>query len=88
MTPDVVLTDIQLERGTGWDVLRAIAHKSAASRPVAMVLSNFVSEAYRSMARRLGADHFFDKSSEMALMLKTVREMAGPPALRVDGATS
>jgi DNA-binding NarL/FixJ family response regulator len=61
--PDVVVLDIQLEEGSGFDVMRAVRAKSPG---VAFyVLTNFAHEGYRRMAEKLGARGFFDKSKEI-----------------------
>jgi DNA-binding NarL/FixJ family response regulator len=60
--PDVVVLDLKLAQGSGYDVLRAL-HEQAPEIDVYM-LSNFASEPYRRLAAQLGAREFFDKSSE------------------------
>jgi two-component system OmpR family response regulator len=60
--PDVVLLDLKLAQGSGFDVLRAV-HERAPEVTVYM-LSSFASDPYRQLAARLGAHDFFDKSSE------------------------
>lgn len=75
LEPDVVLLDIALQHGTGFDVLKALPPTSA-RRPVILILSNFVSQRYRDEARRLGADGFFDKSREIVALLKVLVSMA------------
>jgi len=60
--PDVVLLDVQLDCGTGLDVLRAVHPR----RPdiVFVVLTNHVQPQYREAYLRAGARHFFDKTTE------------------------
>lgn len=60
--PDVVLLDLKLAQGSGFDVLRVV-HERAPEVTVFM-LSSFASDPYRQLAARLGAQDFFDKSSE------------------------
>jgi DNA-binding NarL/FixJ family response regulator len=60
--PDVVVLDIQLEEGNGFDVLQALQRSAPQAR--AFVLTNFANDAYRRKAERLGARGFFDKSTE------------------------
>ena len=59
---EVVVLDIQLEQGSGFDVLREL-QKSSPGTEVYM-LTNFASESYRKAAERYGARGFFDKSTE------------------------
>jgi DNA-binding NarL/FixJ family response regulator len=60
--PDAVVLDIQLESGSGLDVLREV--HARAPQIAFYVLTNFANEAYRAAAERLGASRFFDKSNE------------------------
>jgi len=84
LAPDVAIVDIALENGNGFEVLEALRDHGD-SRPVIVVLSNFASQRYREEARRLGADYFFDKSSEILKLVETIGvisksgERRGPP---------
>jgi DNA-binding NarL/FixJ family response regulator len=60
--PDIVVLDIQLEEGSGFDVLRAVRASLPGVR--FYVLTNFANDAYRRKAESLGAQGFFDKSHE------------------------
>ena len=60
--PDVVVLDLKLAQGTGFDVLIEL-HDKAPGIDLYM-LSNHSSGAYRRQAERLGACGFFDKSGE------------------------
>lgn len=59
---DVVILDLQLRRGTGFGVLRAVRNMDP--RPVVIVLTNFALNTYRDTALALGARHFLDKSRD------------------------
>jgi DNA-binding NarL/FixJ family response regulator len=72
LRPDVAIVDITLQRGNGFDVLRALAEEKNGDRPVCIVLTNHSSAPYRNAAKRLGAEYFFDKSTEIIKMLKIV----------------
>ena len=63
LRPDVVVLDIHLAEGNGFDVLRGL--RAAQLAPAVFVLTNYPSEAYRQTAVRLGARGFFDKSHEV-----------------------
>jgi len=60
LRPDVVVLDVRLDQGSGFDVLRAL-HAQAPDIDVYM-LSSFASDPYRHLARQLGALDFFDKA--------------------------
>ena len=73
--PDVVVLDIHLAQGSGFDVLRGL--RAAAFTPDVYVLTNYPQEAYRRTAERLGARGFFDKSSEFDRLRGALAARAG-----------
>src|SRR5262245_8197068 len=60
--PNAVVLDLNLARGSGFDVLRAV-HEQAPDIEF-YVLSNFSAAPYRRRAAQLGARSFFDKTTE------------------------
>lgn len=74
--PQLVLCDLKLAAGSGFDVLRAV--RAAAPEIDVVMLSNFATEPYRRLAAELGARDFFDKSSE----LERVRDLVARRAAR------
>jgi DNA-binding NarL/FixJ family response regulator len=69
---DAVVLDLHLDGGTGFDVLRGLG--TSAPSVMVYILSNFANEAYRRTAQRLGARGFFDKASEIPLLLAALSE--------------
>lgn len=76
LCPDVVVVDIALRESTGFHVLDAIGDLPEAERPARIVLTNVTRHWYRNAANRLGAEHFFDKSSQIPEMLDLLRTMS------------
>ena len=72
--PDVVVLDLSLAQGTGFDVLRAV-HPQAPQIDFYM-LSNFAGAPYRPLAGRLGARGFFDKSKEFGRVREAIAARA------------
>jgi two-component system response regulator DevR len=72
--PDVVVLDLALANGSGFDVLRAV-HPEAPHIDFYM-LSNFASYPYRQLADRLGARGFFDKSTEFERVREVIAQRA------------
>lgn len=72
--PDVVVLDLALGAGSGFDVLRAV-HPAAPQIDFYM-LSNFASDPYRQLAGKLGARGFFDKSSEFERVRDVIAQRA------------
>ena len=69
--PDVVVLDIQLENGNGFDVLRAVGGSTNV-----YVLTNFANDAYRRKAEGLGARGFFDKSTEFERLRQALTQLS------------
>lgn len=72
--PDVVVLDLKLARGSGFDVLRAV-HREAPKIDVYM-LSSFAEEPYRRLAERLGARAFYDKIHDFERVRERIAEHA------------
>ena len=64
LQPDLILIDIGLASGNGFDVLKTLQEHSLVPEAVKVVLTNHANTEYENLSRRLGADRFFDKSSE------------------------
>jgi len=74
LQPDMVLIDISLASGSGFDVLKALQDHSLAPGAIKVVLTNHPYIEYKNLSLRLGADRFFDKTFEtpQALALITL----------------
>jgi DNA-binding NarL/FixJ family response regulator len=68
--PDVVVLDVQLEGGTGLEVLQAV--RRADPDIAFVVLSNNASPAYRKRYLGEGAERFLDKSTEFEQLATAV----------------
>jgi DNA-binding NarL/FixJ family response regulator len=74
LRPDVVVLDLHLREGSGIDVIRAL--RDAGTLPTCIVLTNHSGLPYRKAALDAGAHHFFDKSTEIPLMLSLIRTLS------------
>lgn len=77
LNPDLVVLDLHLREGNGVDVIRALRAAGETSLPTLVVLTNHSGLPYRKAAREAGADHFFDKSTEIPSMLSLIRSLMG-----------
>jgi len=68
--PDVVVLDVQLEGGTGLEVLRAV--RRAEPEIPFVVFSNNDAPAYRKRYLAEGAAHFLDKTSDFQALAPAV----------------
>jgi DNA-binding NarL/FixJ family response regulator len=69
--PNLVVLDIRMPGGNGLNLLREV--KKDPGAPAVIVLTNYPFPEYRSLAARLGADYFFDKSTEFEEVAKVLK---------------
>ncbi len=72
--PDVLVLDIQMPGGTGFDVLSAV--KSSKPAPMVIMLTVGPRSEYQTQSFLLGADYFFEKSSELRKMGTLLKRIA------------
>src|SRR4030095_5873311 len=60
LQPDLILIDIRLASGSGFDVLKALQIHSLAPAAIKVVLTNYADLEYRNRSARLGADRLVD----------------------------
>lgn len=77
--PHVVVLDVQLEGGTGLEVLHAV--RSAAPEIAVVVFSNNATPAYRKRYLSGGAAGFLDKSNEFDQLAQAVAATGGSAVL-------
>jgi CheY-like chemotaxis protein len=68
--PDALIIDVMLREGSGFDVLRAMADRSLT--PLRIVLTNYTTAPFRKAAKALGAEHFFDKATQLGEVITAV----------------
>jgi DNA-binding NarL/FixJ family response regulator len=74
LRPDVVVLDISMPGGSGMHVLDDL--KRDPHPPCVIMLTNFAHPQYREKCSQLGADHFFDKSTEFEKVVEVIRGFA------------
>ncbi len=82
---DLILIDLSLPSGSGFDVLRALQEHSLVPDAIKVVLTNHANQECRDFSRRLGADRFYDKSLESQ---KALAFIAAKVAERQTGSVS
>ena len=75
--PSAVILDLQLEDGSGLDVLRAV-YPAAPGLHVA-VLTNYATDQHRRACMDAGAEYFLDKSSDFPRIREIVRRWVARP---------
>jgi DNA-binding NarL/FixJ family response regulator len=64
---DLAIVDLFLMQGNGFGVLKACRNRTANQKVI--VLTNYATSDMRDRSRALGVDAFFDKSSELELLV-------------------
>ncbi len=72
---DVVVCDVKLPDGVGWDVLKAV--KEGPHPVPVLILSAFTEEQYAAQALKSGADGYVNKGSEAEILIGAIRRLAG-----------
>lgn len=80
LTPEVVILDIRMTQGNGMDVLKTIKEKNRTT--VVIMLTNYPYPQYRKKCMALGADYFFDKSSDPEKVVRVLRKLANKRGIR------
>jgi len=76
LQPDLILIDISLASGSGFDVLKALHEHNLVPEAMKVVLTNHADAECRNLSLRLGADRFFDKASETSQALALINTLA------------
>jgi len=65
-TPDIVLLDINMPGKNGIELLQEVRRRE--KECLIIMISNHDNEYYREQCKKLGADHFLDKSDEFGML--------------------
>lgn len=73
LRPDVVILDIVLKEGSGFEVLAEV--KKWRDSPIVIMLTNYAAAPFRKKAQEEGADFFFDISTEFEKFVELLQQM-------------
>jgi len=73
LRPAVVVLDISMPGSSGIYVLETLKREEPC--PMVIMLTNFSHDQYRRKCLQLGADYFFDKTSEFEKVIDVLREL-------------
>ena len=76
MKPDVVVLDLQLETGSGANVIKTVRATRELASTKLMVTSNHTAPQMRSGCLELGADGFYDKVKELGELAAKLAQLA------------
>jgi DNA-binding NarL/FixJ family response regulator len=72
--PDLVILDQKMPKAGGIEILPLI--KGLSTPPMVMVLTNYATQRHREACLKLGADYFFDKSTEFEKAIGVIETLA------------
>jgi DNA-binding NarL/FixJ family response regulator len=72
-SPDLIILDIRLKEGNGFDLLKVIKQSHPDLKVI--MLTNYPYPQYRERALEMGADHFFDKSVDFEKVIKVIKKI-------------
>lgn len=74
---DMVVVDIELAKGTGFDVVRHTQQKEYPFKtPDIVMLTNHGNSYYRNLAHNMGVSYFFDKSMQFDECMEIIQQHA------------
>ena len=76
LKPDVVVLDLQLESGSGTNVVRAVRASPELASVRLVITSNHTSPQLKAGCLELGADAYFDKVKELGALTARLDELA------------
>ncbi len=71
--PDLVILDIKMPGLSGLEIISEI--KRTSPLPCLVILTNYPYNSYRVRCKELGADYFFDKSTEFDEVISIITEI-------------
>lgn len=78
---DMIVVDIELAKGTGFDVVRHTQQEGYPYKmPDIVMLTNHGNSYYRNLARTMGIEHFFDKSLQFDECMEVIQQHASQPS--------
>ena len=73
---DLILVDVTLDSGSGFDVLEALQRSGNARTATKVVLTNHTAAEYGSLSYALGATYFYEKEQDSWRVLELIGKMA------------
>lgn len=71
--PDVIITDIRMPGGSGLELIKEMRKQNEIS--LAIVITNYPEEQYKTEAIKAGADYFFDKSNDIEKLADLINKL-------------
>jgi DNA-binding NarL/FixJ family response regulator len=74
---DMIISDIELTMGNGFDVIKyALSPDYVYPKPVCMIVTNHANARYLDLSTDLGVKYFYDKSMDFGLAIEAIEAEA------------
>ena len=77
-SPDLVMTDVVMPNVSGFEVCRMIKEMFQPRPPMVIVMTGKLDAVDPILARKMGADDFVVKTSDMAILVRAAQKMLTP----------
>jgi chemosensory pili system protein ChpA (sensor histidine kinase/response regulator) len=77
---DVVITDLEMPRVNGYELIEDLRRRSSTRHVPVIVLTTRAGDKHVSLARRLGVEHYVTKPVDEATFVRLVGSLASPPS--------
>ena len=85
-TVDIVITDLEMPRVNGYELIENLRHRASTQDVPVMVLTTRAGEKHWALARRLGVRHYVTKPVEEEAFVRLVRDVVTDPEMAPSGA--
>ena len=74
LKPDLVILDLHMPKGNGFDVIRNIKKNNLLT--IVLVLTSFATSSHKKLCKQLGVEYFFDKTTEFEQAIEVIERLA------------
>ena len=74
LKPDLVILDLRMPKGNGFDVIRNIKKNNLSTTE--LVLTSFATNSHKELCKQLGVEYFFDKTTEFEQAIDEIEKLA------------
>jgi CheY-like chemotaxis protein len=85
-TVDIVITDLEMPRVNGYELIENLRHRASTQEVPVVVLTTRAGEKHWTLARRLGVRHYVTKPVDEEAFVRLVRDVVRGPQMASSGA--
>jgi chemosensory pili system protein ChpA (sensor histidine kinase/response regulator) len=83
---DIVITDLEMPRVNGYELIENLRHRASTQEVPVVVLTTRAGEKHWALARRLGVRHYVTKPVDEEAFVRLVRDVVTDPEMESSGA--